>query len=177
MITHKELQRFLPLDECAEIISHCLSIKEVVHTNQEIPEIQGAFVSRSDYLSKRHIFDRNCVEFEQYMAPFFCLAVVLICLDKACRWGVLYARFQHGSALCSSPVNHYFIYDKRWLVKRERVGVCLFVVECLYMNVKYIKDGEIVRSFKRCLVCISLTSLESWTTADGRNGKLCSQWL
>lgn len=65
------------MDECAEIISHCLSIKEVVHTNQEVPEIQGAFVSRSDdlserqgafvsrsdNLSERHMFDRNRVGF------------------------------------------------------------------------------------------------------------------
>lgn len=59
MITHKELQRFLPLDECAGIISHCLAIKEVVHTNQEVPEIQGAFVSRSDDLREIHVFDGN----------------------------------------------------------------------------------------------------------------------
>lgn len=39
MITHEELQRFLPLDESAEIICHRLAVKEVVYTNQEVPEI------------------------------------------------------------------------------------------------------------------------------------------
>jgi len=147
MITHKELQRFLPLDECAEIISHCLAIKEVVHTNQEIPEMQGAFVSRSESIWVKDTYLTETVLSFNNTRP------LSSALGKACRWGVLYARsrFQHGSGLCSSPVNHNFIYDKRWLVKRERVGVCLFIVECLYMNVKCInqweggKGGEIVR--------------------------------
>ncbi len=74
MITYKELQRFLPLDECAEIISHRLAIKEVVHTNQEVPEIQGTFVSRSEDLRERNG--------NNIWATFSCLAVICFVWKK-----------------------------------------------------------------------------------------------
>lgn len=47
MVFAEDPQGLLPLHQGEEIICHCLAVEEVVHTEQEVPEEGGNFVSRS----------------------------------------------------------------------------------------------------------------------------------